>query len=472
MTRSPSVLLVNPWITDFAAYDLWAKPLGLLLLGALLREGGCRVHFIDCLQRHDPDTQGRPDVQPGRDDDLGTGKYDKMPIPVPEILADLGRPFFRYGLHPESFRKKLLEVPRPSLVCVTSHMTYWYPGVQETIAHIRDVWPGVPVWLGGIYARLCSEHAQSHSGADRVVCGSMDEVATALEEALGLSFANRAAWCDLSQAPAPALDLIPSLTYGPILMSLGCPYRCPYCASSVLNTESVTFSVQRVWKQLQSLHEHAGIRDFAFYDDALLINGKAVLKDLLHKVLKAGLSLRFHTPNALHVRALTDEAWCRLLFEAGFVTLRLGLETTCKDRQRQWGGKTDSGMFERAMEALLNAGFSSRNIGVYLLAGVPEQTPEEVAEGIEVVFKAKAQPFVAEFSPIPGTALWPEAVKISAFPLEDEPLTHNNSFFACRRADFSLKDLLALKKMAREARRALAADASTCENTPRKPRTP
>ncbi|ROQ90922.1 B12-binding domain-containing radical SAM protein [Desulfosoma caldarium] len=465
MTRSPSVLLVNPWITDFAAYDLWAKPLGLLLLGALMREGGCRVHFIDCLQRHDPDTQGRPDVLPGRDDDFGTGKYDKMPIPVPEILADLGRPFFRYGLHPESFRKKLLEVPRPNLVCVTSHMTYWYPGVQETIAHIRDVWPGVPIWLGGIYARLCTQHARKHSGADRVMAGSLDQVATALEETLGISLTNRAAWHDLSRAPAPALDLIPSPTYGPLVLSLGCPYRCPYCASSVLHKDPVTFSVQSLWAQVQSLHEQAGIRDFAFYDDALLYNGKAALKHLVHKVQQAGYSLRFHTPNALHVRALTDQGWCRLLFEAGFVTLRLGLETTHVERQRQWGGKTDLGTFERAMEALQNAGFSSRHIGVYLLAGVPEQTPEEVAEGIEVVFKAKAQPFVAEFSPIPGTALWPEAVKNSAFPLEDEPLTHNNSFFALRRADFSLEDLMTLKKLAREARRALAFDPSMCENT-------
>jgi hypothetical protein len=31
-----SILLVNPWIHDFAAYDLWMKPLGLLYLGGIL----------------------------------------------------------------------------------------------------------------------------------------------------------------------------------------------------------------------------------------------------------------------------------------------------------------------------------------------------------------------------------------------------------------------------------------------------
>ena len=34
---SKKILLINPWIHDFAAYDFWLKPLGLLYLGGLLR---------------------------------------------------------------------------------------------------------------------------------------------------------------------------------------------------------------------------------------------------------------------------------------------------------------------------------------------------------------------------------------------------------------------------------------------------
>jgi len=32
------ILLVNPWITDFTAYDFWLKPLGLLSIASILRE--------------------------------------------------------------------------------------------------------------------------------------------------------------------------------------------------------------------------------------------------------------------------------------------------------------------------------------------------------------------------------------------------------------------------------------------------
>jgi len=47
--HSPHILLINPWITDFAAYNFWIKPLGLLSIAALLRENGFRVTLIDCL---------------------------------------------------------------------------------------------------------------------------------------------------------------------------------------------------------------------------------------------------------------------------------------------------------------------------------------------------------------------------------------------------------------------------------------
>ncbi|HAM52077.1 MAG TPA: hypothetical protein DCP92_15830 [Nitrospiraceae bacterium] len=31
------ILLINPWIYDFAAYNLWSRPLGLIKVGEYLR---------------------------------------------------------------------------------------------------------------------------------------------------------------------------------------------------------------------------------------------------------------------------------------------------------------------------------------------------------------------------------------------------------------------------------------------------
>ena len=94
MNRVPFVLLVNPWITDFAGHDYWAKPLGLLMIAALLREGGVEVGFVDCLDRFDPDSLARKDILPPDHQKFGTGKYQKTPLPTPVPIADVPRRYF------------------------------------------------------------------------------------------------------------------------------------------------------------------------------------------------------------------------------------------------------------------------------------------------------------------------------------------------------------------------------------------
>jgi len=41
-------LLINPWIYDFAAYNFWAKPLGLLKVAEFLSQFNVELFLIDC----------------------------------------------------------------------------------------------------------------------------------------------------------------------------------------------------------------------------------------------------------------------------------------------------------------------------------------------------------------------------------------------------------------------------------------
>ena len=47
---SPNLLLINPWIHDFAAFNLWVRPLGFLYLYSFLRKKGHKLSYIDLLQ--------------------------------------------------------------------------------------------------------------------------------------------------------------------------------------------------------------------------------------------------------------------------------------------------------------------------------------------------------------------------------------------------------------------------------------
>lgn len=455
MTKTPSILLINPWITDFAAFDLWAKPLGLLLLAALLRQAGIQVDFVDCLRRNDPLTLQNKDTIGGCNRPYGTGKYPRTLIDKPQVYADMPRNYYRYGIHPESLACKLESLPKPDLIWLTSIMTYWYPGVQQTIALIRQIFPHVPVWLGGIYARLCGHHASITSGADRVVVDPLAQLAEEVEAQTGFRLTNKPHWNALQSLPIPALDLLPELAYAPLLTSWGCRYSCPYCASRKLQPKWERRSADAIYREIVQWHQDYGIKDFAFYDDALLLDAESTLRPALERLCREDLEVRFHTPNALHVRALGRE-WCHLLHASGFTTMRLGLETGRSDQQKEWGDKVDTTMFFAAMQNLTAAGFSPRQIGVYLLAGLPGQSPQDVEDAITLVRSTGALPYLSEYSPVPGTAMWREVLATCQYDLAHEPLYHNNSFFACRREDFTREDLAQLKRLARQARQAVA----------------
>lgn len=440
---APHLLLINPWIHDFAAYDFWARPLGLLCVAAVLRMHGYRVGYIDCLDRFHP---GAP--RPVKEALFGTGPYLKSLLPKPAQLPDVPRRYSRYGLPEAIVRKAVREAPTPAAVLVTCVATYWYPGVVSLIEVLREMLPGVPVVLGGIYATLCREHAVAHSGADVVFSGPCENnLLEWLERHTG--FASAVSWLphEPDTWPYPALDLQTRIPYAPVLTGQGCPFSCAYCASGFLNPCMRRRSPEHVIQEIAYWHEKYGIRDFAFYDDALLIDPDHHIMPILEAVLARGLQVRFHTPNALHVRPLSGKV-ARLLFRSGFRTVRLGLETAFYANRKGLDDKVGPGEFEQAVRHLKAAGFSGEAIGAYLLCGLPEQDPAALEASIRRVKRLGVRPVLAQYSPIPHTALWPEAVKASRYDLKGDPIFQNNSIFPCREAPFSWEEIAYFKALA------------------------
>ena len=356
----PPLLLINPWIDDFAAYDFFAQPLGLLYLAGLLAESGYEVHLLDCL--------GGPRSRSGP---FGTGRYSKEIQPTPPPLASIPRRYGRYGIPESNCRARLSQVPRPAAILVTSLMTYWYPGVSAAVRLAREHFPGVPVILGGIYATLCPEHARRHSGADLVVSGPGEEQILALLADLTGFRPPLSTPLDFESLPYPALHWQPHLSFIPSLTSWGCPFSCSYCASHLLQPRYQRRQPLAVAEELLYWQEHLGLIDVAFYDDALLLQPEEHLLMILQEVRRRGRPFRFHTPNGLHVREITPEV-AQGLKEAPFATLRLGVETTALGHAR-FDDKLAPGELETALTHLKEAGFKKEEMGVYLLVGLPDQ---------------------------------------------------------------------------------------------------
>ncbi len=449
MPKNPSLVLINPWIHDFAAYDLWSKPLGLLQLAAYLRQKGYSIRFIDCLDVYHPAMQVRAGLKPPKRRAYGTGKFWKEAIPKPPPLRHINRVYSRYGILPDIFKEELRKVSKPKAILITSLMTYWYPGVSEAIRIAKEVHPSTPVILGGIYARLCTDHARGHCTADHVVTSSDPSDLLGLLNDLKI-FPDEVMQGTQPPHSYPAFDLLTKIDYICLLTSTGCPYRCRYCSSRFLYPQFRQRDPDDVFEEILYWHRHYQVTDFAFYDDALLINGAQHFVPLMERIVSSGLKLRFHTPNAIHIREIDLEV-ARLMRRAGFATLRIGLETADFALHRVLDNKIKEGEFERGVRNLLKAGFQSSQIGAYIMVGLPNQSVQSVKETIDFVAANGAMPYLAEYSPIPHTDLWKTALDASEYDLASEPLFHNNTLLPCWDESKRAK-LPELKEKVREAR--------------------
>ena len=444
-TDKAEALLIYPPIYDFALYDLFLKPYGLLRLGAMLEAGGWNTRIINALDYKDAETVA--DLGAVRRRPNGTGKVHRQAVELPPSLKGIKRRFARYGILREGFKAKIAE-RRPDAVFISTGMTYWYKGVAETIAAVNEQWPGVPVIAGGIYASLMPEHCASVCGADYVVARDRFDGLNSRLGALGLPPV-----CCAKPATVLPMDSDCWDDAAVLRLNEGCPFNCDYCASGLISPRFRAGRAEDVFKWMVGINQSRGTTSFAFYDDALLFRSESVFKPFLEAVIDyrrtSGIDLSFYTPNAMHIRYIDEEA-ASLMQRAGFREVRLGFESESEEFHAEHDGKHSVSGFHESIRLLSNAGFSRDQIIVYILAGLPGQRAEEVEHTIRFAADRGLTLSVSEFSTVPGSGLWDSCVEQCRYPIDEEPLYHNNSFFPMEWDGFTRDDMQRLKMLSKQ----------------------
>ena len=417
------ILLVNPPIYDFSAFDFWLKPYGLLRVGGALR-GRSELRLFDFLDRLHPDAGARPG------DGWGRGKFPSRIVDKPPALRDIPRHFRRYGLPEESFERFLGEEGPFDFALIQTSMTYWYPGVAEVLQTLRERSPATRTVLGGVYASICPQHART-LGADLVVEGNRLEP---LWDFLGLSG-------DLGEAPY--WEGYPVLETGVLKLAEGCPFRCTYCSVPRFQPEFRPGSIESAVAEADDLKAR-GARHIVFYDDALLFRAHELFLPFLDAVANRGPAVTLHTPNALNARLLSDDV-ARRLSDARFGFLYLGFESDSMVWQKRTGGKVYPNELERAVTSLTRAGLDLDFVTCYLIVGHPRGVDQEIEHSMQFASGLGLKVMLSEFSPIPGT---PDGELCRDRVDLDEPLHHNKTAFAQRQ--LGVKRLQRLKDLANE----------------------
>ena len=403
----PNILLVNPPIYDFAAYDFWLKPYGLLSVAGYLREKAA-LKLFDYLDRLHPFMAETGELEADR---WGRGRFYCEKVPNPACLEDIPRYFRRFGLPRGLFKDFLTACRQSDFVLIQTMMTYWYPGVREVIEDVRDAWPGAKIILGGNYVTLCAKHAQE-LGADFLVEGTN----------LGPLWQFLDIEPDLEQ---PAFwQGYENLNVGVLKLTDGCPFNCTYCSVPKVYGKFKTRPLERSLAELQLLCK-LGVENIAFYDDALLFKPEKVLMPFLNELLSRNIKMNFHSPNALNARFITSEL-AELMVRAGFKTFYLGFESASLEWQKRTGSKVSSDELAQASQFLISAGAEPANITAYQILGHPQTDIQQLESSMRFVNSLGIRGMLADFSPIPGTL---DGDYCRKWVDMDEPLFHNKTAF-------------------------------------------
>jgi len=401
------ILLVNPPIYDFAAYDFWLKPYGMLSAAGNLR-GKADFKLFDYLDRMHPFATRQKHLE---SDQWGRGRFYCEQIPNPACLEAIPRYFRRFGLPRNMFEEFLSREGTFDFVFIQTTMTYWYKGVEEVIEDVRKVWPQTKIILGGNYVTLCSSHAEKLEADFLVLTNELEP----LWKYIGIS-------PDLKQ---PALwEAYEKLNVGVLKLTEGCPFKCTYCSVPKVYSQFKTRPLGHALAELGLLCQ-LGVENIAFYDDALLFEHQKVLIPFLNEVVKRGIKVNFHSPNALNARFITREL-AELMVRAGFKTFYLGFESASQQWQKRTGSKVFSDELEQASQYLIEAGAEPTSITAYQILGHPHIDIQQLEASMHFVNSLGIRGMLADFSPIPGT---PDGEYCRRWVDMDEPLMHNKTAF-------------------------------------------
>lgn len=217
------------------------------------------------------------------------------------------------------------------LVCLTA-----YGNQMPEVARItrRFQQRGIPVALGGPQASTAPEEC---GFVDHLFVGEAEETWPRFLAEFRRGEARRvytqAEKIDMATSPVPRWDLLDLRRYdaGICQTTRGCPFDCEYCDVIVFNGKRPRHKpIDRVIADI-ALQHRLGV-ERVFLSDDNFIGRKAYAEELLHALI--ALNERLDPPmqffSQLTINVAHDEALLKLLADANFISLFIGVETPRK----------------------------------------------------------------------------------------------------------------------------------------------
>ncbi|MFA6451541.1 MAG: radical SAM protein [bacterium] len=207
--------------------------------------------------------------------------------------------------------------------------------------------------------------------------------------------------------------------YMSVFTSRACPYQCIYC-HNIFGNKFRPRSADNVLREIRTLNEKYGIRDFDALDDAFNLN-RARVVEICESLIKDGPKINIAFPNGLRSDLLDDEL-LELMRKAGTTYISFAIETASPRLQKYINKNLK---IEKAARAIRKASQLGIFCNGYLMVGFPTETEEELRSTISFAIKSPLD--TAHFlkvTPFAGTELFNRLDPETVASFKERPEIH------------------------------------------------
>ena len=377
----PRVLLVDPYVAradpmERKFVELYPS-LGLLTLGAYLRDAGVDVRVVDLTFARDARPVGRA---------LRAFRPHVVGVHTKTLTVDRSR-----------------EIARLARAAGAFAVAGGPDSATRTDAYLADGFDAVVPGEGeGALRDLAFARAAGRDPSG--IAGLVVRRGHRTERGPARPFLK-----DLDALPLPAWELIDMEAYlgqweratgerrAAVLTSRGCPFDCSWCSKPTFGRTFRQQSPDRVLAELAALKERYRVDYVRFCDDVFGVS-RAWIDRLLDGMIRARLDLRFEC--LARVDLLKPELLKRMR-EAGLARVYVGVESGSQKMLDLMNRGTKLAQVERTAEALRREGIRQF---WFLMLGYPGETLEDIEATLRLFRRFSPEEYSVSIAvPIPGT---------------------------------------------------------------------
>lgn len=321
-----------------------------------------------------------------------------------------------------------IELHNVKVVGISAFISNYSSGIK-TAKKIKEMFPDVKIIMGGPQASFIPEEVLK-TGCIDVVSIFEGEITfpelveafihnKSIEDILGISFIKdgsivktpaRPVIENIDEIDFPAWDLFKLKNYttpGIILTGRGCPYKCIFCAASVISGASYRMrSIGNVVDEIEFLYKEYNISTFCFADDTFTADEKHCI-DICREIRKRSLKIKWTAET--RANTVNDKVVSEMV-KAGCTHAQIGAESGDNNILKTIGKNVTTQTIEKAAKILLGHGII---VICSFIIGNPNDTKVTINKTIDFAIKLKKLApkncTVMKFSlltPLPGTPVY------------------------------------------------------------------